>query len=352
MIETKEIPKSSENLTRQIGFLPHVLVALALLIGVGFVSVHAWWLLVPTPSIRSGAKVVEIAPHQGAMAVARRLAVEGAIRSRLGFFLLAVFNGTAGSLKAGEYEIPQNANTVQILGFLEEGRVRQHPILFAEGGTVRELARILEAEGLARGEDVLWLSRDPFFLRTMAIEAPSLEGYLFPDTYHFFKGLSAEEMLARMVLRLRAQVTDDLLAQAEARGLTLHQLLTLASIIEREAVVPDEMPLISAVFWNRLKREMPLQADPTVQYALGKDRQALTREDIQVDSPFNTYRVRGLPPGPIASPGKAAIVAALNPARVEYLYFVSTGDRRRHVFSATLAQHNSAVARYRVAKAR
>lgn len=345
-----EIQKTRKNLASAIGFSPSGLVVLALLIGMGFLSIHAWWLLVPAPAIQSGAKVVEIAPHQGAVAVARRLAGEGVIRSRLGFFLLAALKGTAGSLKAGEYEIPQNANTVQILRFLEEGRVRQHAIRFLEGGTVRELARILEAEGLARAEDVLRISRDPFFLRTLAIEAPSLEGYLFPDTYRFFKGLSAEEMLARMVLRLRSKLTDGLLAQAEARGLTLHELLTLASIIEREAVVPEELPLISAVFWNRIKREMPLQADPTVQYAVGKGRQALTREDLQVDSPFNTYRVRGLPPGPIASPGEAAIRATLNPANVNYLYFVAMDDRR-HFFSTTLEQHNSAVARYRVARA-
>jgi UPF0755 protein len=154
-----------------------------------------------------------------------------------------------------------------------------------------------------------------------------------------------------MVNRLREKITDDVRKLAQARGLTLHQLLTLASIIEKEAVVSDELPLISAVFWNRLNRDMPLQADPTVQYALGKERQALTRDDLQVDSLFNTYRVNGLPPGPIASPGKAAILAALNPAKVNYLYFVSRGDDR-HVFSTTLDQHNSAVSRFRIARAR
>jgi len=329
-------------------WLPAIALAGTLALG----AAHAWWLLTPTPTVQAGAKVVEVAPHQGVMGVARQLSAEGVIQSRLGFVLLTVLRGTARSLKAGEYELPKDVNTVQILRFLEEGKVRQHPVLFPEGGTVRDLARSLEAEGLTRGEDVLRLSQDQHFLRTLGIPGPTLEGYLFPDTYHFFKGLTPEEMLARMVQRLRAKLDDGLLAQAESAGLTLHQLVTLASIIEKEAVMREEMPLISAVFWNRMKRDMPLQADPTVQYALGKDRQALTREDLQVDSPFNTYRVRGLPPGPIASPGKAAIVAALNPARVEYLYFVSTGDRRRHVFSATLAQHNSAVARYRVAKAR
>lgn len=327
------------------------LILFALFLGLALVCLQAWWLLVPAPAVQSSPKVIEISPHQGATAVAQQLAHEGIIRSRIGFLLLAAIRGTARSLKAGEYEIPMDTNTVQILKFLEDGRVRQHPVLFAEGGTLRDLARTLEAEGLARAEDVLRVSQDQHFLRTLGIEAPSLEGYPFPDTYHVFKGLTVEEMLARMVYRFRTQVTDELRRQAEARGLTLHQLLTLASIIEKEAVVPDELPLISAVFWNRLKLDMPLQADPTVQYALGKDRQALTREDLQVDSPFNTYRTRGLPPGPIASPGKAAILATVNPARVNYLYFVSRGDHR-HVFSTTLEEHNSAVTRYRVARAR
>ena len=131
----------------------------------------------------------------------------------------------------------------------------------------------------------------------------------------------------------------------------MHQLLTLASIIEKEAVDPSEMPLISAVFWNRLKRDMPLQADPTVQYAVGKDRRRLTREDLQADSPYNTYRRQGLPPGPIASPGRSAIQAAARPASVGYLYFVATDDRH-HQFSTNLADHNAAVARYRLARSK
>jgi len=163
--------------------------------------------------------------------------------------------------------------------------------------------------------------------------------------------MTTEEILTRMVQRLRAKVGPDLAARAQARGLTVHQLLTLASIIEREAVERDEMRTISAVFWNRLKINMPLQADPTVQYATGKERRALTRADLAMDHPFNTYRRPGLPPGPIASPGLAAIEAALDPAPVKYLYFVAMDDHR-HYFSASLGEHNAAVARYRLARAR
>jgi UPF0755 protein len=158
--------------------------------------------------------------------------------------------------------------------------------------------------------------------------------------------METDDILSRMVQRMRAKLTPEILARATARGLGVHELLTLASIVEREAVVRDELRVIAAVFWNRLQRDMPLQADPTVQYAAGKERRALTRADLQVDDPYNTYRHAGLPPGPIASPGLAAIEATLDPAPVTYLYFVSMDDRR-HVFSTTIDAHNAAVARYR-----
>jgi UPF0755 protein len=321
-----------------------------LLAGLLFVTLQGWWVLVPTPAVQSAPQVVDVPSHQGAFQVARALERAGVIRSPLGFVLVSALRGSARSLKPGEYEIPQNATTLIILSLLEAGKVRKHAVVFLEGATVQQLARLLDAEHLTSADEILRLSRDPGFLRSLGIQAESLEGYLFPDTYQFIKGMALEEMLARMVERLREQVTPDILARAEARGLTFHQLLTLASIIEKEAVAPQERRLISAVFWNRLRRGMPLQADPTVQYAVGKERRALTRGDLQANSPFNTYRFAGLPPGPIASPGKPAILAALDPAQVKYLYFVSTGDDRRHHFSTTLEEHNSAVARYRLAR--
>jgi UPF0755 protein len=156
-------------------------------------------------------------------------------------------------------------------------------------------------------------------------------------------------MLTRMVQRLRAKLTPEMQAQARARGLDLHQLLTLASIIEKEAVDREEQRVIAGVFWNRLRMDMPLQADPTVQYAVAKERRTLTRADLATDHPYNTYVRRGLPPGPIASPGLGAIQAALDPAPVKYLYFVARDDRRHH-FSTTVAEHNAAVVRYRLSR--
>ncbi len=320
------------------------------LLGV-FVCLQVWWVTTTAPGVAKGPRVVEIPPHEGLLDIARRLDEAGVIRSPFGFALLALVGGSARSLKAGEYEIPQGSNTFAVLSLLEGGKVLKHTVLLREGFTLAELAQVIEAEGLARADDVLRVGQDPLFLRTLEIPATTVEGYLFPDSYQFVKDVSPEEMLARMVARMRAQLTPDLLKAAEARGLNAHQLLTLASIIEREGVERSELPLISAVFWNRLKRDMPLQADPTVQYAVGKGRQALTRTDLQVDHPFNTYRRAGLPPGPIANPGLPAILAAANPARANYLYFVALDDRH-HQFSESLAAHNNAVTRYRLAKPR
>ncbi len=326
---------------------------------VGFVVVvcvlslllEGWWILsVPGP-LRFTSRVVEVPAHKGVVEVAEILDDAGVIRSRVGFVLLALARGSFRSLKAGEYQIPPGTNTVRVLELLEGGQVLQHFLVFQEGSTLGELARLLATERLVAADDILRVAKDAVFLKTLDIPADSVEGYLFPDTYQFVKGMTAEEILARMVARMREKLSPEIVAEARAREFTLHQMLTLASIIEKEAVESSEMPLISAVFWNRLRRDMPLQADPTVQYAVGKDRKRLTREDLQTDSPYNTYRRQGLPPGPIASPGRAAIQAAVRPAKVNYLYFVAMDDRH-HQFSTNLADHNAAVARYRLARTR
>ncbi len=327
------------------------------LVGLGTVAVAVgvtwlvWQVLTPTPELLEGPRVAEVPAHAGVLGIARTLRRADVIRSETGFVLLSIVRGSSRRLRAGEYEIGARTTTVGVLELLESGRVKQHVFLHPEGATVAELARALEAAQLARASEVVRLAHDPTFLKILGIEAPSLEGYLFPDTYQLVRGMTPEEILARMVHRLRAKLGADRLARARARGIDEHRLLTLASIIEREAVVRDEMPLISAVFWNRLRRDMPLQADPTVQYAVGKGRRALSRADLLTDDPYNTYRHQGLPPGPIASPGLRAIDAALDPAPVKYLYFVAMDDHR-HYFSMTVKQHNAAVARYRLARNR
>lgn len=322
---------------------------LALTLGaalLGAAAVFAWVVLAPAPGVERGGLIVEIPAQESAFGIARRLEEAEVIRSRVAFVALTFGRGTVRQLKAGEYEVPRGASTLDVLDLLESGRVRQHLVLHPEGATVAELARLLEAERLASAEEVERAARDPELLRTLNVEAPSLEGYLFPDTYQLVRGLSPHDILGRMVQRMQAKLTPEMRVRAAERGLTVHELLTLASIIEREAVIEEERRLVAAVFWNRLRRNMLLQADPTVQYAVAKGRQALTRTDLMTDHPYNTYRRPGLPPGPIASPGLSAIEAALDPAPVKYLYFVALDDRRHH-FSTTIEEHNAAVARYR-----
>jgi UPF0755 protein len=335
-------------------------IALLMLLGAGLVVLVGREVLTPTAALESGTVVAEIPAHDGIFSIAGRLHQAGGIRSRTGFVLLATFRGTARHLKAGEYELERGASTLGVLSQLEAGRVKQHVILHPEGATLSELARALEGERLASGAAIQHLATDPAFLSTLGIEAPSLEGYLFPDTYQFVRGMTAEEILGRMVQRLRAKLGADITARAAARGLSVHQLLTLASIIEREAVERDEMRTISGVFWNRLKLKMPLQADPTVQYAIatpasvakyGWWKRELTDDDLRIDSAYNTYIHSGLPPGPIANPGIAAIRAVIRAPKTNYIFFVAAPQcDGSHRFSTTLAEHQANVNAFRSAR--
>jgi UPF0755 protein len=306
----------------------------------------AWLALTPSAAVREGPLIVFVPPHEGILGIAARLGEADIVRSRLAFLATAVVRGVPRSLKAGEYEVPRNATTWTVVSLLQSGRVRQRAVLHPEGATIAELGRIFEAEELAPADAIARVATDKQFLAAQGVEAPNAEGYLFPDTYQFVRGMTPEEMLGRMIQRMRAKLTPSIRERAQARGLSVHELLTLASIIEREAVVKDEQRMISAVFWNRLRIGMPLQADPTVQYAVAKERRALSRADLLVDHPYNTYVRAGLPPGPIASPGLGAIEAALDPAPVKYLFFVAQDDKRHH-FSMSVDEHNRAVARYR-----
>jgi UPF0755 protein len=306
----------------------------------------------PPAALAARARTVEIPASVGILRIADQLADQGVIRSRVLFVAATVLRRTARSLKAGEYEVPQGATLLSVLHLLESGRVKPHVLLLAEGFTVRDLARQIEAEGIAPAAEVARIAMSPHTAWSFGVEADSLEGYLFPDTYQVTKGMRVEDILGRMVQRFRERTgTPDVVSRARLRGLSLHQLLTLASIVEKEAALAAERPVIARVFLNRLRLDMPLQADPTVAYALAKEGRPPTREDLQVDHPYNTYRNRGLPPGPIGNPGRAAIEAVLEPANVPYLYFVAVDDRAHH-FSTTLEEHQQAVVRYRQYRAR
>ena len=295
------------------------------------------------------AEPVEITIPAGASFrwTAKELARRHVVDDELSFRVLAWIRGAEKHIKAGRYLFDKAATPDVVLARLTSGDVFIEKITIPEGYTIHDVAKRLAEKGRGTPDSILKIMEDPEFIRTAGLAGEtSLEGYLFPATYDLPDGLSTEDFLKTMVREFLGRLNPALRQAAQERGLTLHQWVTLASIIQKESGKEEEMPLISAVFHNRLKLGMPLQADPTVIYGLKKFEGKLTKRDLAADSPYNTYQIAGLPPGPIANPGLAALSAAVCPAPVEYLYFVARGDGY-HSFSGTLDEHNEAVRRYR-----
>lgn len=289
--------------------------------------------------------IVYIKPKTGVHDIARTLREAGVIRSRWAFLTLAYLQGSLTRLHAGEYEFSRDMSLLDILRKLEAGRVITHQVAIPEGFTVQDIARLLASERLVDAERFLALAKDAQFVEALGLPSDTLEGYLFPDTYRLTRGMGEEEIIRVMVARFSQMAPQDLGAQADRLNLDTHAVVTLASLIEKEARLDRERPLVSAVFHNRLRRNMPLQSDPTAVYGAPDPRRRVTPVDLRRKTPYNTYLKAGLPPGPIANPGLASLRAALNPARVNFLYFVAKNDGS-HFFSRTLDQHLRAVRTY------
>lgn len=288
-----------------------------------------------------------VPPGTSAEAIARQLQGMGLVRHPAIFRALALARGAGGKLRAGEYSLEGPLSLEQILEILSKGEVVRHSVTFPEGKSVAEMAEIAAGHRLSV-EEFLAAARESALVREIDPEATDLEGYLFPDTYDLPSGPApARTLVGRMVQRCR-EVLAPGLPTIEARGLTVRQWVTLASLVELETARGEERPRIAAVFLNRLQKGMLLQTDPTVIYALrraGTYDGNIRKRDLDIDSPYNTYRKAGLPPGPIASPGKEALRAVLEPADAKDLYFVSRNDGT-HQFSESLAEHERAVDRY------
>lgn len=311
---------------------------------IGYRYLDAEWNRPADPQARETRRV-HVRPGMSFDQILDLLRENGLIRKPALFRLQAIYRGGAKSVQAGVYALRASMPPREIYRRISEGEVVRLAFTIPEGYNVREIARTIHRAGLAGEREILRLCREPAFLRSLDIAAPSLEGYLFPDTYQFPEGTAAARILRFMVLTMRKKFTPRLRERARGMGFTVHQALTLASIIEKETSLESERPLIAAVFLNRLKRNMRLQSDPTVIYGLPRFNGNITRKDLRHDSPYNTYLHRGLPPGPIASPGLASIRSALHPARVKYLYFVATRSGG-HQFSRTYREHRRAVNRY------
>lgn len=260
------------------------------------------------------------------------------------FMLWARLMGYSKSIKAGEYRLSSGMPPIRIIEILTKGIIITYPVTFPEGFSIRQIARVLEKNDLLDEEGFLSLAQDPEILDKYGISGPSLEGYLYPDTYHFGRGLSAATIIDTMITRFR-QMTAPYMDRIEESGMTLNEVLTLASIVEKETGSAEERPVIASVFLNRLEKHMRLESDPTVIYGIKDFSGNLRREDLSEPTPYNTYVIKGLPPGPIANPGLESIKAVLFPAETQYLYFVSKNDGS-HFFSKTLKEHNRAVGRY------
>ena len=289
-------------------------------------------------------KIVVIPEGATFQQVASLLERERLIRSRSAFVFLGRSQSADRKIHAGEYELSPAMLPADILAKLQSGQVVLHPITIPEGLTMAQIADLVAQHGIDRTE-FLRLTNDRAFIGALGISAATLEGYLYPDTYKFPRAVKARDVVQAMVDHLKAVMTPDLLLRAQELKMTQHEVLTLASVIEKETGAGAERPEISAVFHNRLKKHIPLQSDPTVIYGLPHFDGNIHKRDLSTPSPYNTYRVPGLPPGPIANPGIQAIRAALYPSGSRALYFVSRNDGTHH-FSATLTEHNEAVEKY------
>lgn len=320
------------------------IVLLVLLVAAGWFT---WAALLPVKP--SQATFVLLRPGWTTRHIARELQHDGVIRSADAFLLLHYAQGL-GSLKAGEYKFENPANAQEVRRRILHGDVYVRTVQVPEGYNMYDIASVVEQAGLGSAADFITAAKgDLFLIKDLDPNATSLEGYLFPDTYHFTRIDTAHEIVAGMVHHFRQEAQKiGLMHQGD-----IHRIVTVASIVEKETAVPEERPIVASVYYNRLARNMLLGADPSVVYAAlvaGRYRGTIYQSDLQFDSPYNTYKYAGLPPGPIANPGVASLQAAMNPAQTDYLYFVSDNNGH-HRFSRTAEEHERNVAAYRRAVA-
>ncbi len=315
--------------------------------------------ITPVTDADTATIAVEVLPGSGAEVIATQLLTRGVLAETGRFNTLLGYTGVSSQLRSGRYEFAPGTPAPEVIRKMRLGLTREVVLVIPEGLRLEEVGELVVDLGVATAaewEEALARPRFEPLLRGRPVGA-DLTGYLYPATYPLTDETTAESLVQEMVDAFTSAVSPAIRSQIEARGMTLHEVLTLASIIEREALLAEERPVIASVFLNRLESGIALYADPTVQFAIteGLDEEPedgwwkveLTIEDLAVDSPYNTYIVPGLPPGPIANPGLGAILAVLRPAETDYFYFVAKGDGS-HAFAETLAEHNQNVERYTV----
>jgi len=328
----------------------------ALFISLGLLLIFSifslYWLLFRPPSGTSLTKVITFKKGMHLKKISTMLEQEGIIRNRHFFIGMATLLGKKAEIKAGEYEFHTRMLPLEVLNSLVKGQVKRHLVTIAEGYTLSQIAQYLENLNIGEKEAFLQKASSPAFIASLDLShstqsgsLSTLEGYLFPETYHLIKEMAPEEVIKMMVHQFKKVFGPELQNRASQMGISQRDAVILASIIEKETPLPEEKPLISAVLHNRLKKKIPLQSDPTVIYGIKNFNGNLTKEHLLKPTPYNTYLISGLPPTPICNPGKDSILAALYPAPVPYLYFVSKNDGS-HYFSSNIEEHNQAVWKY------
>ena len=303
-----------------------------------------FWSYLTTTAPENGEIVVLIPKGAGVREIGRILEKNGVLKNDIRYLALVRFTGLGPGLRAGEYSIPRSLTPPAVLRMLGAGTTLRHYVTVPEGVTVEQVAAIFSRDGWVDSDRFLALARDARFIEGLGLDVPHLEGYLFPETYTLSRFETDEMSLLRTMVNGFHRVWRQIESE-NPRGLDRHQLVTLASIVEKETGAAEERPLIARVFYNRLERRMRLQSDPTVSYGLPDFTGPLTRADLRRETPYNTYVIPALPPGPICNPGQAALEAVLHPAESNALYFVSRNDGT-HVFSTNLQDHNRAVHKY------
>lgn len=328
------------------------LILALLILSASAVAGYQFYVFAMTPMDESeDAVLVVVSPGQGLNATTHLLWKNNLISSSAKFKILAAVTGKEKKIKAGEYQVSSSMSPWDILTILVEARVYLHKVTIPEGFTLYQIGRALSDAELCTEKAFIAVATDPEKVRQMAIgdSIQTFEGYLFPDTYYFPRNVKPVTVIRTMVERFRSIYKKEWYERANTLGLSQHQVLTLASIIEKETGVPSERPLISSVFHNRLKKNMRLETDPTVIYGIKDFDGNLTKKHLRTETPYNTYRRKGLPPGPIANPGLASIEAALYPADSPYLYFVAKKDST-HQFSTNIRDHINSVRKYQLRK--
>jgi UPF0755 protein len=305
------------------------------------VVVHTYIFII-TPRTPPRPLMIDIKPGMSAWQISGELERQGIITDRAMFMACAILTGKVKHLQAGSYVFEGTHYPFDIISILFKGRTLKYRITIPEGSNIYDVGAIVAETGLLSKSDFIRIATSPSTTEFFSIDAPTMEGFLYPDTYYLAPHMTSLEIMSKMVNRFNEVCPANIKKRCKELGMSMPEIVTLASIIQKEAVTSSEKPVIASVFYNRLRKNMPLQSDPTAVYGIDGFRRKIMPEDLRRDTPYNTYRVQGLPPGPICSPDAKSIQAALWPARTGYMFFVSKGNGT-HYFSRTYQEHAQAI---------